>query len=306
MDSVIKEIEEYKHKFFRTNSFIHKYSLVSLITSLEFYTEKTDKEFQDLVNRDGNYQDKVKYYDDKLIKSLNSFILDNYDLIKNAIVPYKTCFYRFTPYIEEQIDPNTCLRIISEFLLSVDPHLYNMFCELYSTNHILFKSDFSGGLEFNDRDRDSIHILVGALSSVSDMATLIHELGHAYKDYLIPDYHRYFNLNDVLESEISSKTLELMFLLYLIKNNICSNDAIKNFDNYQNIINSTSNQILDTNNYNHNYLKELSYLLGGIIANNYMINGDKSFSDFIRYIYFNNIKVILKDLNKSNIKEFHY
>ena len=110
----------------------------------------------------------------------------------------------------------------------------------------------------------------------------------------------------ILSSEISSKTLELMFLLYLIKNNLFRDDAIKSFNNYQNIINTSANQTLINHNYNISNMKDLSYLLGGIIANNYMINNDMSYHDFIKNIYFSNIKTILKELNKSNIKKFHF
>ena len=95
--------------------------------------------------------------------------------------------------------------------------------------------------------------------------------------------------------------------MYLIKFDIYKKDATNNFNCFENVITTSSNQILETNNYNDNYIKELFYLFGGIIANNYMINDNINYSDFIRYIYLNNIKTILKDLNKeSNIKKFHF
>ena len=307
MDSVKERIDLYKHKYTKVNNFTHKYALVSLIGSLEFYLGTNDKDFQSLVKEDIDYQERKYYQHINLMKSFNRFMENNNDLLNEIITPYKNCLYKFTPYKEEYIEPNTCLKIIGDFLLHVDPYLYNMFCDLYSNNHILFKSDFNGGLEFNDRDRNSIHILVGTLCTVSDMATLVHELGHAYKDYILPDYHRYFDLNNLLSSEISSKTLELMFLMYLIKFNIYKKDAIYDFNNFQSVINNASNQILDSNNYNNSYIKELSYLLGGILANNFMINDNMNYYDFIRYIYFNNIKTILKDLNKNSlVKKFHF
>ena len=307
MDSVTERIDLYKHKYNKVNNFTHKNALVSLVTTLEFYLGTTDKEFQLLVKNDDNYQDRKYYNHINLMKSFNRFMDNNYELISDVIEPYKSYLYRFIPFKEEYVEPNKCLKIVGDFLLRVDPHLYNMFCLLYTDNRILFKSDFNGGLEFNEKDRNSIHILVGTLCSVSDMATLVHELGHAYKDYLIPDYHRYYDVNSLLCSEISSKTLELMFLMYLIKFDIYKKDATNNFNCFENVITTSSKQILETNNYNDNYIKELSYLLGGILANNFMINDNINYSAFIRYIYLNNIKTILKDLNKESIvKKFHF
>ena len=308
------KIDSLKGKFDRVHDFYHKYSIESLIKVLEDYLSIPDIGFKKHVDEQLVYAKmknirNIRYHD-----SFYNFINNNYKLVSNMIIPYAIEDRKqISPHRGTYIDQNTCLKIIADFLMKVDPELYNMFCYLYNSHHILFKNDFCGGCELSEKKRNSIYIIVGPLYGVNDMQNLVHELGHAYKDYLFQECHRYYDINDVLASEISSEALELMFLDYLLKNNIYYNDAISSFRYYHSRIieDAKSLAILDKDYYNNSFINELAYFIGRIVASNYMINKDMTYPELIRYAYSRDVLKLLKELNIDHgkviekIREFH-
>lgn len=308
------KIANLKGKFDKVHSFNHKYAIESVIKTLEDYMDIPDISFKRHVDEQFIYSKMKNIKNIRFHNSIYNLINNNYKLVSNMIVPYaieekkQVSLHRGT-----YIDQNTGLKIIGDFLKTVDVNLYNMFCQLYNSGHILFKNGFCGGCEFLEKKRNSIYIIVGPLTSVIDMQNLVHELGHAFKDYCFQDYHKYYNVNDVLSSEISSEALELMFLDYLIKNNIFYNDALYSFKYYHARIIEDAKLLsaLDKDFYNNSFINNLSYFIGRIIACDYMINKDMTYPELIRYAYSRGIIRLLKELNINHgkviekIREFH-
>ena len=306
MESVVERIKRYKQEYYKTYNYDKKSSLFNLILLLEQSIGYRDKEFFEAHTNDKRTKEIRDNKHQRMADRLPGYMEKNNDLIENLIEPYKADYVISEPYQEQHIDTNTCLKIVGDFLLSVSPYLYNVFCELYNSNRILCAQGI-GGNEISVKTRDSIHVFIDSLCKVSDMATLAHEMGHAYKDYLIPTYHKAFDIEDSLHSEISSKTLELMFIMYLINNRIYYDDAIKCFNNYENFLYEKTNKYSKEKVFNAVCAKNLSYLLGASIANNYAFEPNMSYDDFIRKIYFSNIRTILKEYSKNNkVKKFHF
>ena len=307
MESVVERINRYKQEFFRTYNFDKKSNLCNLIYLLEDYTGIYDQDFHKSVENDRRRQEIMNHKRTVLSNRLKVFARNNNDLIENIIEPFKIECVSSKSYQEQYINPNVCLKIVCDFLLSVDPYLYNVFCELYQDNRVLVSNRIHNGCEINVKRRDTIHIFSNSLCKVSDMATLVHEMGHAYKDYLIPEYHEAYDIDDILHSEISSMSLELMFIMYLINNRIYYDDAFKYFNFYENRIYQASKCYSKETNLNIDKFRDLSYLLGSICANNYVLEPNMSYDDFIRKIYFSNIRTILKEYSKNNkVKKFHF
>ena len=307
MESVEERIARYKKEYFKTNNYYLKTSLFNIIYSLEFYTGNFDMEFRNIVFNDKRIKEIRDYKHEKLSNEFEKLIKNNQKAFDNILEPYRTEYVPSEPYQEEYIDPNTCLKIVGDFLFTINPYIYNLFCELYSDNRLLFSPMFDSSSEINLKKRDTIHVFCKSLCKVSDMATLAHEMGHAYKDYCIPEYHDAFELNGAIRSEISSMTLELMFVVYLINNNIYREDALKCLNYLENLTYEKANKYPDNIVYNAVGARSLSYLLGGIIANNYVFEPNMSYDDLIRKIYYSNINTIIRDLNKNNkVKKFHF
>lgn len=308
------KIDSLKGKFDHVHSFYHKYAIEALIKVLEDYLCIPDISFKKHLDEQLVYAKMKNIRNIRFHDSFYNFINNNYKLVSNMIIPYAIEDRKqLRAYQDTYIDPNTCLKIISDFLMKVDPELYNMFCYLYNSKHILFENNYIGGCELLEKKRNSIYIIVGPLSGVNDMQNLVHELGHAYKDFCFQECHKYFDINDVLASEISSETLELMFLDYLIKNNIYYNDAIYSFKYYHERIIEDAKLLatLDRDYYNKSFIYDLAYFIGRTVASNYMINKDMTYPELIRYAYSRDILRLLKELDIDHgkiiekIREFH-
>lgn len=307
MESVKERIDIYKKRCFRTYNYDIKASLYNLVYLLEHYTGEYDKDFHYTLESDKRYREIRDIKHERFANNIQRVLKKNDVLLENIIDPYKTSFVPSGPYKEQYIDPNTCLKIVGDFLSTINPYIYNLYCELYHDQRILFTERLDTGCEANAKSRDSIHVFCPSLCTVSDMSTLVHEMGHAYKDYRIPEHHRAFDVKDSIRCEMSSKTLELMFIMYLINNRIYYEDALKRFNWFENQVYDAANKYSRDKIINAFVAKQFAYLLGGIVANNYVFEPNMSYDDFIRKIYFSNIGTLIKDINKSNkVKKFHF
>ncbi len=300
MNSNIHEaIRDAKERFAKTKNFNRKYSLELLIRNLESYIQHFDSNFYNSIAELKQYNLQKKLLNKSLDRDFTSFMGRNKQKLCKILLPYANNPNNRTVHLDtSNIDPRTCLNIIANFLFSVDRNLYNLFIELYQNNHILIKNDYSGsGLENNEKEKESIYVFVGSLRSVSDMGTLVHEIGHAFKDYLYEDYHRYFNVEELLHSEIPSEVLELMFYNYLVNRGIYRQDAINILHNYDMSMIREARYLSISDDYNRSYLSTLTYNLGKIIAKEYTRDPSYSYLDLLRYINMHGIMKVLKGLN---------
>lgn len=130
----------------------------------------------------------------------------------------------------DKIDISEAMFCLEEFLLSFDCKLFKLFKELVNTKHISYTDkNISDGLTVSSRSQGSF-VLIHKDKNITfnNIATIVHELGHCYEDYLT----NRCCFNSLLR-ETSSSFLEKLFSYYCIKNNCFRNDAIHNLINLQ-------------------------------------------------------------------------
>lgn len=91
------------------------------------------------------------------------------------------------------------------------------------------------------------YILINNHGSVDDLATLIHELGHAYTYRLFNNesLDRFYSFNNNYLTETFSLFLEILFIDYLKKNNINKEDAILSENMYLKYIENRFKKVLE-------------------------------------------------------------
>jgi len=130
--------------------------------------------------------------------------------------------------------------IISDFLSSYDPKLFNLYREKLRNSEI-FKTDLFftlgyGGLHYHfDGLRRGLIFCEKRGNSVSSLGTLVHELGHAYENDIIysvgisnPSIIR----NKLPYTEVCARFLEYSFYNYLTENRIYQDDVIMTLRSY--------------------------------------------------------------------------
>jgi oligoendopeptidase F len=123
------------------------------------------------------------------------------------------------------IDLDKILYIGEDFFKSIDINLYNLYQTLLSKELIIekLKHDSSGNCGYINGHLSGITLDMH-IQNLYKVITLVHEMGHAYDNYLNKTQD---NLSFQISIEVTSMTLELLFLYYLSQNNILSTDEIK-------------------------------------------------------------------------------
>lgn len=170
-------------------------------------------------------------------KEYSKRIIDIYSKIdlKNLSIP-KTKLKK-----EDRID------IIRDFLNSYDSNMYELFMNMEGYIDMdtkkLKKTDFTCYIPILKNS----YILINNHGSVDDLATLIHELGHAYTYRLFNNesLDRFYSFNNNYLTETFSLFLEILFIDYLKKNNINKEDAILSENMYLKYIENRFKKVLE-------------------------------------------------------------
>ena len=142
---------------------------------------------------------------------------------------------------EDRID------IIRDFLNSYDSNMYELFMNMDGYIDMdtkkLKKTDFTCYIPILKNS----YILINNHESVDDLATLIHELGHAYTYRLFNNesLDRFYSFNNNYLTETFSLFLEILFIDYLKKNNINKEDAILSENMYLKYIENRFKKVLE-------------------------------------------------------------
>ena len=111
------------------------------------------------------------------------------------------------------------------------------------------------------------------------------------------------DIDERLKSEIFSEVVELLFTKYLIDNDIYGSDASNWLIRYNNGLIESARELLDKNfvkDDGSNTLLDFTYLLGKIIANDYL-NSNMSLKELFIYIENTNVIDIIKNINCDNV-----
>ena len=154
MKNIHEVICDSKDKFMKSYNFNHKYALESMIYIFEGYLNYRDLRFQNEVMKQKFYNKLKELKQRSLNYDFKLFMDKNKDSINEMLIPYaNNVGDYYNPYMyNEYINPNICIRIVSDFLYYVDIELYNLFCDLYKSGHILFKEGYVCGLEFSEKN----------------------------------------------------------------------------------------------------------------------------------------------------------
>ena len=228
-------------------------------------------------------------------KDYTNYIFKYRDFFANILTMFKDIEIKdvgkmdsFTP------ESNT---IIKDFLKTIDMDAYKMFDKM--DNNVFRVLENGEGKCLYDPEKDENYAMIGKNNNFVNMVSLVHELGHCYRDYIFKTRNIDGNFDENLRSEIFSETLELAFVKYLIDNDIYSIDASNYLINYNNKIIKVSNSLLHENFIHDNgltTLTDLKYLIGRILAN-YFLNSNMTLKEFFLYINNHSTLEILSNPN---------
>ena len=234
-------------------------------------------------------------------------ILEDYDAFKDEnkdLLKYKLYnFYSLDTKYEDKHDayvPNM-KTILSNFFETIDIDLYNLFLNMQNNILMLFKN--GEGQAFYDGDKDKNYVIIGSDYVFDNMVALAHEMGHAFRDHLFKKRHITHDLEERLKSELFSGVVELLFIKYLIDNDIYSNDANNWLIRCNNKLIESSRDMIDNDfihDTGHTTMTDITYLFGRIIAHDYL-NSNISLKDLFIYIENNNFIDIIKNIDCDNV-----
>ena len=275
--------------------FYDKKTLENMIIDLHTYLNDSNPYLFNELYANKEYESWTEKSTDKMEREYNKFIGQNNDYLLDVV----SNFSNLTPYDEVATDSYVFndYEIIKRFFMEEDQELYDLFSSLISNN--IFRIKKSGyGTAYYDKPKDAHYITIGKDHNFDNMVALVHEMGHVYRNYLMKERHSSYDSNLTIRSEISSESLELKFIYFLINNGIYEIDAKNYLNKFKNEIINNS-KFLYENNYhdgNQTCISECKYLFGRILAFHY-VNSDMSYKDFVHYIHHNDLIKILNELN---------
>lgn len=189
--------------------------------------------------------------------------------------------------------------ILSKFFLSVDKELYDIYKDMLAKNNILRVTDNETETLF-DKKSGETYILCGKEPTVKTMIRIAREMGQVYRYHTKKELITTYEYDMYLRSEMTGFALELLFVKYLIENDLYSDVATEYLKAYNNEIIRDSQMMIDNklfvNNKKVNGLGNMTELLGKIVSHNF-VNSNMTFKDFTDYVHTTKTARILNDIN---------
>ncbi len=169
---------------------------------------------------------------------------------------------RATDYNFPQMDSKAFYLMIEDFLKKISPDLYDFYLGMLEDNTIFISRDIctnflglTGSLSVTNPDS---YIMIRQCNTIADIRVVIHEIGHAYYNYLNNLTYGKLRTDQVMiKTEIPSNLLELLFINYLGKMGY-NNEARQLHDIYISNMTNWLNNI-------HDYIM-VKYAIGSYIA----------------------------------------
>lgn len=268
----MKEIyDDCFNRFNDTKDYDDRACLEDIIEWFQKYVGPAHPYLYTILYLDSKYEEFVTLGAFKISKDYKEWAIKNKDFLTGI-------FSNFTNLeLKDKVDNNTFIpntdEIVGEFFKTMDMDLYNLF--INSKNNIFGVYDHGGGKALYDPVKDQIYVLFGKEHNFRNMVTLVHEMGHCFKNHLIKKDYTTNNIEEHLKSELYSEILEHMFAIYLVNNDIYAIDAYDHLNNTRNDIIEVSRKLSDAIivNDKSSTLHDIKYLLGRILAYYYIESG---------------------------------
>jgi len=299
----MKDIKKLVNDSLTRYSYIHDFNersdVEKLITALAPHYGETIPYLYQYMNGDRDYDRWCTTGGMEINKNVNIFIHNNCELLIELFETFKDLPIkeegRYTSYVDEE----EFFKIIYDFLEAVNPELVALLKSIQEKGNLIRLENYRTGEEIYDKKNDDIYLLVDRCNTVETMISLMHELGHAYPDYLYKEYHETYNPKKVLKIESPSSILELLFIKYLIDNDLYQMEA-QNYLTYynNNIIKGATSliEILNNNNSEDKFKRTFNYCYGQLLAYHVILN-NIPYKEIVTYIHENNIETIIQEID---------
>ena len=258
-------------RFNKTKDYDDRACLEDIIEWFQKYVGPAHPYLYTILYLDSKYEEFVTLGAFKISEDYKKWAINNKDFLTGI-------FSNFVNLeLKDKVDNNTLVpntdEIVGEFFKTMDMDLYNLF--INSKNNIFRVYDHSGGKALYDPVKDQVYVLFGKEHNFRNMVTLVHEMGHCFKDHLIKKVYSTNSVEEHLKSELYSEIIEHIFAIYLVNNDIYAIDAYDHLNNTRNEIIEVSRKLSDAIivNDDSSTLHEIKYLLGRILAYYYIESG---------------------------------
>lgn len=274
--------------------------------------------FPNDINIDKIYQHMQLYYSSFLVE-FQQIQMQMFNENENFLQNNRSFFEKMLPKLNVQyqniyfsyIDYDTLVSLLFSFLKSVSIHLYNFYTKMLRDGRILIRrknktdnilsiqcNEENGFFSFISQDDGCYYIYINKFNNIKDLSILIHELGHAYYSYLNNYSITTCKKPDVvIKEEIPARTMELLFINFLLDNNYLgfANILQRTFDN---------NMIYDR--VNLGTLDSYKYSFADFVSHEFanLINHKISLEDFDNGIFNSSYIDIMLDTRKKYEKSY--
>ena len=193
----------------------------SYLNYLKYAHSIDDKKYQSLQQEmldTENMEQKI----DKLIAKINNDICSNIPFLNSIYKNILSNANKYPLYFTSYPNAKHFIHYAEEFFKLMGDDVYSVYQKIVN-NKTLSKvvNYYDGGSCFSFLNGNSGIILKENTNYVYQTICLVHEMGHAYDDYLNKDYH--YNHLHPISDEVLSTTFEHLFIYFLTECNVFKN-----------------------------------------------------------------------------------
>ncbi len=235
MKDKLKELYDY---FKYTNNVCEKAFVWDVFSNMsDIYSNDLEiqKMFRDISLACRNLKPLMDNMDYSFFENKKIFMKDNEALFKERISDSTTIYYSANQ--NKKYSENELKGILKSFLYSVSTDLLDFYKEMRYNDAIIIgrKRKIEGYTSFISLNNSDSYICVKKLNNLYDLKVLVHEIGHAYYNYINNiQFMESRELDNLIKSEIPAMWLELLLVMYLgnYKIKYIQNNNYKDFDKF--------------------------------------------------------------------------
>ena len=306
MKNIKKLVDDSLTRFSYIHDLNERSDVEKLITALAPHYGESIPYLYQYMNGDREYDRWCTNGKMELNRNANMFIHNNRETLIDLFETFKDLPLKEEGRYGTYVDDDDFFKIIYDFLETINPELVTLLKSIQEKGNLIRLDNYRTGEEIYDKKEDDIYILIDRCNTVDSMIALMHELGHAYPDYLYKEYHEPYNPKKVLKIESPSSILELLFVKYLIDNDLYQREANNYLTYYNNNIIKGATSILEiisNNNRENKFQRTFNYCYGQLLAYHVILN-QIPYKDIVTYIHDNDIETIMREID-INVLRVH-
>lgn len=307
-DKVKKELLKLELKCLLTRSNDKKRDLSLVINSLNSSLYGKNTCALGTLNKD--YFAHFAQFNEWVYSLKDKYIIENYANYYRMLNPFMGVNYYRKRKNNFKVDPKILISIMINFFKSIDNDLYNLFMDYLNKEHLII-SDIgqSHNYTVSSAVLQDDYIVVDSLDSVSSMQTIVHEMGHAFYDKVNGCSLDIVGNDLRLKTEIPSQLLEILFLNYLIHNNIYVLEARECLNEFNSRIFVYSDKFRNQDNTFDSLKYAIGILYAKQIYNDYLCGMPFNLKDIYAYLGQNKLENIIRNIKidyNTIMKEIDY